>query len=201
MAGQRRISPRRLPPPHPARRISLRSASARLNSTRTTDHCSVLQRVCNITRSTRLMRSQGWLPRRRPFNGVSQYQKSAYEDATTNQPPHRRSPSHCCRPGTAPHRQRRRGLRVPHRVSRGPMESRIATRSAPGDRQSVDAAATASTRENGASYACHDATRRIGGALRAVGDCRANMTTALGPRGATTRTDREYGQPSHIALR
>jgi len=30
---------------HPARRISLRSASARLNSTRTTDHTSAFQRV------------------------------------------------------------------------------------------------------------------------------------------------------------
>ena len=44
---------------HPARRISLRSASARLNSTRTTDHASALQRVWSITRRTRLMRSQG----------------------------------------------------------------------------------------------------------------------------------------------
>ena len=44
---------------HPARRISLRSASARLNSIRTTDHCSALHRVWSITRRTRLMRSQG----------------------------------------------------------------------------------------------------------------------------------------------
>jgi len=44
---------------HPARRISLRSSSARLNSTRTTDHASALQRVCSITRRTRLMRSHG----------------------------------------------------------------------------------------------------------------------------------------------
>jgi hypothetical protein len=34
-------------------------ASALLNSTRTTDHASALQRVCSITRRTRLMRSQG----------------------------------------------------------------------------------------------------------------------------------------------
>ena len=43
----------------PARRISLRSASARLNSTRTTSHASALHRVRNITRRTRLMSSQG----------------------------------------------------------------------------------------------------------------------------------------------
>jgi len=36
----------------PARRISLRSASARLNSTLTTDHASALHRVCSITRKT-----------------------------------------------------------------------------------------------------------------------------------------------------
>ncbi len=44
---------------HPARGISLRSASAFLNSTLTTDHVSALQRVCSTTRRTRLMRSQG----------------------------------------------------------------------------------------------------------------------------------------------
>jgi hypothetical protein len=44
---------------HPARRISLRSASARLNLTLTSDHASALHRVCSITRSTRLMRSLG----------------------------------------------------------------------------------------------------------------------------------------------
>jgi|GraSoiStandDraft_36_1057302.scaffolds.fasta_scaffold23207_5 hypothetical protein len=44
---------------HPARRISLRSASARLNSTRTTDHASALQRVWSITRRTGLMRRPG----------------------------------------------------------------------------------------------------------------------------------------------
>ena len=38
---------------HPARRISLRNATARLNSTRTTDHASALHRVCSITRKTR----------------------------------------------------------------------------------------------------------------------------------------------------
>jgi hypothetical protein len=43
----------------PARRISLRSASTRLNSTLTTDHASAPQRVCSITRRTRLIRSQG----------------------------------------------------------------------------------------------------------------------------------------------
>ena len=42
-----------------ARRILLRNASARLNSTLTTDHASALQRVWSITRRTRLMRSQG----------------------------------------------------------------------------------------------------------------------------------------------
>jgi hypothetical protein len=50
--GRRRVN-------HPARRISLRSASAFLNSTRTCDHASALQRVCSITRRTRLMRSRG----------------------------------------------------------------------------------------------------------------------------------------------
>jgi hypothetical protein len=44
---------------HPARRISLRSASAFVNSTLICDHASALQRVCSITRRTRLMRSQG----------------------------------------------------------------------------------------------------------------------------------------------
>jgi hypothetical protein len=34
-------------------------ASVRLKSTQTTDHASALHRVCRITRSTRLMRSQG----------------------------------------------------------------------------------------------------------------------------------------------
>ena len=34
---------------HPARRISLRSASALLNSTLTSDHASALQRMCGIT--------------------------------------------------------------------------------------------------------------------------------------------------------
>jgi hypothetical protein len=43
----------------PARRISLRSASAFLNSTRTRAHASALHRVCSMTRRTRLMRSQG----------------------------------------------------------------------------------------------------------------------------------------------
>jgi hypothetical protein len=43
----------------PARRISLRSASARLNFTRTCDHASALQRVYSITRRTRLIRRQG----------------------------------------------------------------------------------------------------------------------------------------------
>src|SRR5262249_6994436 len=40
-----------------ARRISLRSASARLNSTRTTSQRSVLQRVCSITRRFRKLRT------------------------------------------------------------------------------------------------------------------------------------------------
>jgi hypothetical protein len=41
------------------RLMSLRSASALLNSTRTSDHASALPRVWSITRRTRLMRSQG----------------------------------------------------------------------------------------------------------------------------------------------
>src|SRR5262249_38692832 len=44
----------------PARWISLRTESAFSNSTLTTAHASALQRVCSITRRTRLMRSQGW---------------------------------------------------------------------------------------------------------------------------------------------
>ena len=44
---------------YPARRISPRRATARLNSTRTTDHASGLRRVWSITRMTRLTRSQG----------------------------------------------------------------------------------------------------------------------------------------------
>jgi hypothetical protein len=47
------------------RRISLLSASARLNSILTTDHVSALQRVCSITRRTRLIRSQWWQGGRR----------------------------------------------------------------------------------------------------------------------------------------
>jgi hypothetical protein len=43
----------------PALRIALRSASAFLNSIMATDRASTLQRVCSITRKTRLMRSQG----------------------------------------------------------------------------------------------------------------------------------------------
>jgi len=47
------------PPLIPPRRISLRSATTFLNSSLSTDHASALQRVCSITRRTRLMRSQG----------------------------------------------------------------------------------------------------------------------------------------------
>jgi hypothetical protein len=44
---------------HPTRRISLRSASAFVNSAFTCGEASVLQRSCSITRRARLMRSQG----------------------------------------------------------------------------------------------------------------------------------------------
>jgi len=48
---------------HPARRISLRSASAFLNSTLTWAHASALQRVSNITRRPRWMQSRGYQER------------------------------------------------------------------------------------------------------------------------------------------
>ena len=43
----------------PTRRISLLTASARLNSTLMTDQASALQRVWSIARSSLWMRSQG----------------------------------------------------------------------------------------------------------------------------------------------